>query len=95
MRFSAQRFLDGCVPTFRSGGDGSSLVHRFLEHIAVHRYYMGQEQQREISSDEAVQSRYDRVYLPVAAAVWASDILDVFPDARRLTYMFCRRRGTG
>lgn len=65
-----------------------------LEHIAVHRYYLGQEQQREISSDEAVQSWYDRVYLPVAAAVWASDILERFPGRTPadLYVWVCRRR---
>jgi hypothetical protein len=50
-----------------------------LEHICVHRYYMGLEQEREISWDEAVISWYDHVYLPVTAAIWASDILEKFP----------------
>lgn len=65
-----------------------------LEHIAVHRYYIGLEQAREISSDEAVQSWYDRVYLPVAAAVWASDIMERFPDRTPadLYVWVCRRR---
>lgn len=65
-----------------------------IEHIAVHRHYMGLEQQREISSDEAVQSWYDRVYLPVAAAVWASDILDRFPGRTPadLYIWVCRHR---
>ena len=65
-----------------------------LEHIAVHRHYMGLEQQREISNDEAVQSWYDRVYLPVAAAVWASDILERFPGRTPadLYVWVCRRR---
>lgn len=50
-----------------------------LEHICVHRYYMGIEQEREISWDEAVISWYDHVYLPVTAAIWASDVLEKFP----------------
>ena len=50
-----------------------------LEHIGVHRYYLGLAQQREISWDEAVGSWYDHVYLPVTAAIWASDILAKFP----------------
>lgn len=50
-----------------------------LEHVCVHRYYLGLEQAREISWDEAVISWYDHVYLPVTAAIWASDILDRFP----------------
>lgn len=65
-----------------------------LEHIAVHRYYVGLEQQREISSDEAVQSWYDRVYMPVAAAIWASNMLDRFPGRTPadLYVWVCRRR---
>lgn len=65
-----------------------------LEHIAVHRHYMGLEQGREIANDEAVQSWYDRVYLPVAAAVWASDILERFPGRTPadLYIWVCRHR---
>ncbi len=54
--------------------------HELLEHIAVHRYYLGLEQQREVSCEEAVESWFDRVYLPVAAAIWASDIMERFPN---------------
>jgi hypothetical protein len=65
-----------------------------LEHIAVHRYYMGLSEQREIEHDEAVQSWYDRVYLPVAAAIWASDILERFPKRTPadLYLWVCRHR---
>ena len=68
--------------------------HELLEHIAVHRYYMGLEQDREIAPQEAVVSWYDYVYLPVAAAVWASDVLDRFPQrtAADLYLWVCRHR---
>jgi nucleotide-binding universal stress UspA family protein len=38
---------------------------KLLEHIDVHRYFMGIEQQREIPYAEAVVHWYDEVYLPV------------------------------
>ncbi|MER2599312.1 MAG: hypothetical protein ABTQ73_07330 [Caldilineales bacterium] len=65
-----------------------------LQHIEVHRYYLGIEQQRSIPWDEAVASWYDTVYLPVAAAIWASPILDRFPGrtAADLYLWVCRHR---
>jgi hypothetical protein len=51
-----------------------------LEHIAVHRYYMGLEQKRDIGEDEAVIDWYDKVYLPIVNAVREDKILDDFPD---------------
>jgi hypothetical protein len=52
---------------------------RVLEHIAVHRYYMGLELKRDISEDEAVIDWYDQVYLPIVKAVREDKILDDFP----------------
>ncbi len=68
--------------------------HELLQHIAVHRHYLGLEQQREIPWEEAVVSWYDRVYLPVAAAIWASDIMEKFPNrtAADLYLWVCRHR---
>jgi len=65
-----------------------------LQHIEVHRHYLGNEQQREIPWEEAVASWYDHVYLPVAAAIWASTILDQFPGrtAADLYLWVCRHR---
>lgn len=53
---------------------------RLLEHIAVHRYFMGIEQQRAIPEAEAVEHWYDTIYLPVIQVVEKSDILDEFPS---------------
>lgn len=52
---------------------------RLLEHIAMHRYYMGLEQQRDIPEDEAVTDWYDNVYLPIVQAVRDQNMLEVFP----------------
>ncbi len=52
---------------------------RLLEHIAVHRYFLGLEQQRFIAEDEAVQSWYDTVYLPLIKIIREQEILKEFP----------------
>jgi nucleotide-binding universal stress UspA family protein len=53
---------------------------RLLEHIEVHRYFMGLEQRREISHGEAVGHWYDEVYLPVVRVIRQQGILRDFPD---------------
>jgi hypothetical protein len=50
-----------------------------LEHIEVHRYYMGQNQQREVSWEEAVAHWHDSVYLPVAETIRGRGLLLGFP----------------
>lgn len=52
---------------------------RLLEHIAVHRYYMGLEWKRDIGDDEAVIHWYDTVYAPLSEAIRRADLLDKFP----------------
>jgi len=53
---------------------------RMLEHIAVHRYFMGLDLQRDISDEEVVAHWYDKVYKPIINTIWASGILKEFPD---------------
>lgn len=50
-----------------------------LEHIDVHRYFMGIDQQREISPEEAVTHWYDTVYLPVVKIIRTQGIMHRFP----------------
>ena len=52
---------------------------RMLEHIAVHRYFMGLEFQRDVPEDEAVGHWYDTVYLPIVSVIQEAEILKVFP----------------
>ena len=49
------------------------------EHICVHRYFMGLEQEQEIPHEEAVAHWYEEVYLPVVEAVRQLGILWDFP----------------
>ncbi len=50
------------------------------EHIAVHRYFMGNEQQREISVKEAAADWYDTVYMPVVNIIRERGLLIDFPN---------------
>jgi len=52
---------------------------RMLEHIAVHRYFMGLDWKRDISEEEAVIHWYDTVYLPIVKVIRSSRILKEFP----------------
>jgi hypothetical protein len=52
---------------------------KMLEHIDVHHYYLGLEQQRDVPYPEAVASWYDHVYLPLVQIVREQNILRMFP----------------
>ena len=52
---------------------------RMLEHIAVHRYFMGIDWKRDISEEEAVAHWYDTVYMPVVQVIRDTNILKDFP----------------
>lgn len=51
-----------------------------FEHIQVHRYYLGQQWDREPTMVEAAASWYDNVYLPVILAIKESGVLREFPQ---------------
>jgi nucleotide-binding universal stress UspA family protein/dihydroneopterin aldolase len=51
-----------------------------LEHIDVHRYFMGIEQQRDITYQDAVVHWYDEVYQPVVKIIKDLCVLREFPD---------------
>jgi hypothetical protein len=49
------------------------------DHIKKHRYYMGLDQKRDVSEDEAVADWYDNVYRPIVAAIRENSLLAEFP----------------
>jgi hypothetical protein len=61
-------------PTLLGGYD------RLIEHIAVHRYFMGIEQNKEISAADAVTHWYETIYVPVVEIIEGSGILEDFKD---------------
>lgn len=50
-----------------------------LDHVQVHKYFMGLEQKRDIPIEEAAGHWYDTIYLPVVEAIRERDILKEFP----------------
>ena len=52
---------------------------QLIEHIAVHRYFMGLDLQRAVGEEEAVGHWYDTVYLPIVEAIRKHDMLADFP----------------
>jgi hypothetical protein len=53
---------------------------QLLEHISVHRWFLGIEAGQEIAYEVAVGSWYDRVYLPLVEAIHEADVLKEFPQ---------------
>ena len=64
------------------------------DHIAVHRWYMGEKRGEEVPYEEAAQSWYENVYLPLAREIEKSGILEEFPGrtATDLYLWLCRHR---
>jgi hypothetical protein len=52
---------------------------RILEHIAVHRFFMGLDEKRDITEEEAVMHWYDTVYLPIVKVIRERGVLSEFP----------------
>jgi nucleotide-binding universal stress UspA family protein len=55
------------------------MYPELLDHIQVHQYFMGLDQQREIPIEEAAAHWYDAVYLPVVEAIRERNVLAEFP----------------
>lgn len=52
---------------------------RLIEHIAVHRYFMGLEEGRPIDEEQAIRHWHDTLYQPVVEVIEQSGILEDFP----------------
>ena len=78
-RFLERTRLDELRPDQRIEFTIGGGYERLLEHIAVHRYFMGLGQQRFIPEDEVVCDWYDHVYLPLVHIIREKDILADFP----------------
>lgn len=52
---------------------------RLLEHINVHRWYLGEQKRTEVPYEEAVASWYDNVYCPVVECIRENNLLPHFP----------------
>lgn len=80
VKFLEKTKLDGLKPgadlsTTKAGG-----YPTLLQHIEVHRYYLGLEKQQEIPYEEAAANWYKEVFLPVVNIIQKRDLLCDFPD---------------
>jgi len=64
------------------------------EHISVHRYFMGLEENKEIPFHDSVSNWYDQVYVPVINTIRERGILDHFPNRTETDlYLWISRHG--
>jgi hypothetical protein len=54
-------------------------AEKLLEHISVHRWFLGEEVGRAVTYEDAVISWYDRVFVPVVEAIRETQIAREFP----------------
>jgi hypothetical protein len=79
VQFLERTHLDELRPKSRVRLTIAGGFDRMIEHIAVHRYFMGLDLKRDISDAEAVKDWYDTVYLPIVRVIRQSRILRDFP----------------
>ncbi|MBI5297678.1 MAG: hypothetical protein HY869_19535 [Chloroflexi bacterium] len=79
VRFLERTALDQLCPGSNVKLTIPDGFERMLEHIAVHRYFMGLDLKRDISEQEAVIHWYDTVYLPIVHVIRESGVLEDFP----------------
>ncbi len=77
--FLERTTLDYLLPTANIKLTIPGGFDRMLEHIAVHRYFMGLDLKRDISEQEAVTHWYETVYMPIVKVIRKSKILKDFP----------------
>ena len=53
---------------------------KLLEHISVHRYFMGEQRKARVPYAEAVASWFDEVYMPMVQVIQTNEILKNFPN---------------
>ncbi len=78
--FLSRTHLDETQPevNFQLTSPGKFPV--LLEHIEVHRYYLGVEQNREIPYDEAANHWCEHIYLPTVQLIRETGLLHDFPE---------------
>ena len=78
-RFLEQTRLDKLRPGVNIRFTKLGRYDILIEHISAHRWYMGIEQYREISWEEAVLDWYDNVYNPLVVVTRETGVLKDFP----------------
>ncbi len=79
VNFLERTSLDDLIPDANIKLTIPDGFDRMLEHIAVHRYFMGLDLKRDIPEQEAITHWYDTVYLPIVKVIRDTEILKDFP----------------
>lgn len=79
-KFLEETRLDEIHPDVELAPTCAGCFMELLEHIAVHRYYMSLDFQREISFEEAVEHWLENVYLPAVEAIQQLGLLRDFSN---------------
>ncbi len=77
-RFLQHSQLDELRPEAQLGVTSPGYYEKLEQHIAVHGYFLGLDEQRDISWEEAVTHWYDQVYVPLVRIIREHDILQDF-----------------
>lgn len=80
VEFQERTRLDGSHPNADLRVTVPGKYRVLEEHIAVHRYFMGGDEQRDVSYEEAAAHWYEQVYLPVRHIIKERGILRDFPE---------------
>ncbi len=78
--FLAQTQFDHVRPDANLMVSVPGQYQKLLEHINVHRYFMGKDREQEVPEKEALADWYDTVYLPIAQLIRERNVLRDFPD---------------
>jgi nucleotide-binding universal stress UspA family protein len=84
LNFLNETKLDQAIDDLDLVATKAGAYPTLLEHIAVHRHYLGNTLKREIPYEEASLSWYREVYLPVKRTIDRRDLLCDFPDRTAL-----------
>jgi len=80
VHFLERTSLDSLIPDANIKLTIPDGFDRMLEHIAVHRYFMGLDLKRDIPEEEAIRHWYETVYMPVIKVIRDTNILREFPE---------------
>lgn len=80
IRFMKDTQLDKSMPDMRLELTSASGYRELREHIAVHQYHMGLEQQGDISIQEAAADWMDKVYGEAIGVIRRKGLMRDFPD---------------
>ena len=80
LKFLEETQIEKIIPQINLKLSFTNLYDLLKEHIYVHQYYMGIEQNRAISYEEGLIHWYETIYLPVVETIRELGVLRSFPE---------------